>query len=87
MKRVTKRPVITVGSIGLSGPLSVTDLGEPTDATTDFSLVARRLTEGEFDLVAVGRALLVDPAWARKVKEGRLDELMPFSPDALEYLS
>jgi 2,4-dienoyl-CoA reductase-like NADH-dependent reductase (Old Yellow Enzyme family) len=87
MKRVTKRPVITVGSIGLSGPLSVTDLGQPTDATTDFSLVARRLTEGEFDLVAVGRALLVDPAWARKVKEGRLDELMPFSPDALEYLS
>jgi 2,4-dienoyl-CoA reductase-like NADH-dependent reductase (Old Yellow Enzyme family) len=42
---------------------------------------------GEVDLVAIGRALLVDPAWAEKLREGRLDELIPFTPDALSTLS
>ena len=46
-----------------------------------------RLERDEFDLVAVGRALLVDPAWARKVQEARYDELLPFEPAALATLS
>ncbi len=86
IKTLTGRPTITVGSVGLSGPMSVTDLGERTDPATDLSPLARRIAKGEFDLVAVGRALLADPTWARKVKEGRLDELMPFTKAALETL-
>lgn len=35
----------------------------------------------------VGRALLVDPAWARKIHESRFDALMPFKPEALATLS
>jgi 2,4-dienoyl-CoA reductase-like NADH-dependent reductase (Old Yellow Enzyme family) len=46
-----------------------------------------RLERGEFDLVAVGRALLVDPAWPRKVLEARYNELLPFEPAALATLS
>lgn len=46
-----------------------------------------KLNNREFDLVAVGRALLVDPAWAAKVRDGRLDELKPFTPEALRSLS
>ena len=42
---------------------------------------------GEVDLVAVGRALLVDPAWAAKMHEGRVDELLPFTPEALTTLT
>jgi len=30
---------------------------------------------GDFDLVGVGRALLQDPLWAKKVKEGCTTEL------------
>jgi 2,4-dienoyl-CoA reductase-like NADH-dependent reductase (Old Yellow Enzyme family) len=41
----------------------------------------------EFDLVAVGRALLQDPQWARKVLDGRFDELTPFDAAALKSLS
>jgi 2,4-dienoyl-CoA reductase-like NADH-dependent reductase (Old Yellow Enzyme family) len=37
--------------------------------------------------VAVGRALLVDPAWAEKVRTGRASELVPFTPAALATLS
>ena len=29
------------------------------------------LERGDFDLVAVGRALLQDPLWAQKVRQGR----------------
>ena len=46
-----------------------------------------RLARGEFDLVAVGRALLQDPAWARKVHEGRTDELTDYDAASLATLS
>ena len=82
IKKLTGRPTITVGSVGLAGPMSVTDLGKQTDPSTDLAPLARRLASGEFDIVAVGRALLADPLWARKVKDGRLDELMPFTKEA-----
>jgi len=86
IKKLTGRPTITVGSVGLAGPMSVTDLGKQADPSNDLAPLARRLASGEFDIVAVGRALLADPLWARKVKEGRLDELMPFTKEALETL-
>ena len=38
-----------------------------------------RMDDKEFDMVAVGRALLSDPEWVNKVKEGRYDEVIPFS--------
>lgn len=87
VKQLTGRPTITVGSIGLAGPMSVTNLGERTEISTDLGPLALRIAAGEFDIAAVGRALLVDPAWARKVKEGRFDELEPFDKAALEALS
>ncbi|HCP57089.1 MAG TPA: 12-oxophytodienoate reductase, partial [Pseudomonas sp.] len=44
------------------------------------------LNNQEFDLVAVGRALLVDPDWLIKVREGRNQDILPFSRDALMSL-
>lgn len=35
------------------------------------------LSEGRCDLVALGRGLLADAAWARKAAEGRADEIIP----------
>jgi len=35
------------------------------------------LTEGKADLIAVGRQLIADPFWPRKVAEGREDEIVP----------
>ncbi len=45
-----------------------------------------RLNNNEFDLVAVGRALLSDPAWATKIREGRIHDLQTFTPEALKTL-
>ncbi|WP_446744780.1 hypothetical protein [Silvibacterium acidisoli] len=42
-----------------------------------------RVERGEFDLVAVGRALLADPAWFTKLLSGALIELKGFSTAAL----
>lgn len=86
IKRLIGRPTITVGSVGLSGPMSVTEIGEHAGVSVDLEPIAKRLAAGEFDIVAVGRALLADPMWVRKVKEGRFDELVPFSKDVLKTL-
>jgi 2,4-dienoyl-CoA reductase-like NADH-dependent reductase (Old Yellow Enzyme family) len=41
---------------------------------------------GDFDLVAVGRALIVNPEWANLVKAGKFDQLKAFSMEALPVL-
>ena len=46
-----------------------------------------RLERDEFDLVGVGRALIVDPDWANKVRDGRFDELRDFDRAALATLA
>ena len=47
----------------------------------------RRFDRGDFDLVAVGRPLLADSEWTRKIREGRTSELVGFSKDTLATLS
>ncbi len=45
-----------------------------------------RMERGEFDLIAVGRALLSDAAWARKVHSSDLSALKGFETGALAEL-
>jgi 2,4-dienoyl-CoA reductase-like NADH-dependent reductase (Old Yellow Enzyme family) len=84
-KKLTGAPVITVGSVGLSGEFTAAFRGDSSTPTALDELV-RRFDRGDFDLVAVGRALLMDPLWLQKVREGRTDELLGFSKDALTVL-
>ena len=87
-KRLSGKPVIAVGSVGLSGQLvtrGADSLGRHASVTGIDDLLDR-LERDEFDLIAVGRALLADPAWARKVREQRFDELQPYTAAALENL-
>ncbi len=85
-KKITGKPTITVGSVGLDVEFlrSTFEGGETQRASLDDLL--RRLDDGEFDLVAVGRALLSDPAWADKVRDGREDEIVTFSRADMEAL-
>jgi len=85
-KKLTGKPTITVGSVSLSGEFIAAFGGESSTVTGIDDLLAR-LEREEFDLVSVGRALLVDPEWARKIHEERYDALLPFSPAALATLS
>lgn len=84
-KKLTGVPTITVGSVGLSGEFTAAFRGDGSTPTPLDELV-RRFDRGDFDLVAVGRALLMDPQWMVKVRDGRMDELLGFSKDALSAL-
>ena len=84
-KKLTGLPVITVGSVGLSGDFIGAFQGQGSGQRSLEDL-EERLSRGEFDLVAVGRALLQDPHWATKVKEGRVSEIRDYDAAALATL-
>jgi 2,4-dienoyl-CoA reductase-like NADH-dependent reductase (Old Yellow Enzyme family) len=54
--------------------------------TQPISLVVERLARGEFDMIALGGALLQDPDWAQKIKQGRHDELAGWDSSSLATL-
>lgn len=84
-KRVTGRATITVGSVGLTGEFVASYAGEASKPASLDELM-RRLDREEFDLVGVGRAILNDPEWVRKVREGRTGELKDYDARALQTL-
>lgn len=42
--------------------------------------LAEQFASGEFNIVAVGRALLADPAWVKRLCDGRLDGFTGYDP-------
>jgi 2,4-dienoyl-CoA reductase-like NADH-dependent reductase (Old Yellow Enzyme family) len=86
-KRLTGKPVITVGSVGLDNDFIAGLFQRERAGNAGIEQIVRMIEQGDVDLVAIGRALLVDPAWAAKVRDGRFGELMPYTPDALKTLS
>lgn len=85
-KKLTGKPTITVGSVGLNGDFFGAFKGQGSETRAIDDLV-ERLDNKEFDLVAVGRALLQDPNWANKIKHNKTSELTEYSGDALTSLS
>ena len=83
-KKLTGKPTITVGSVGLHG--GFTDMEATNEVDHDFDKLAKRLEDDEFDLVAIGRALLADPNWAKKMKAGDFEKMSAYSLDALRKL-
>jgi 2,4-dienoyl-CoA reductase-like NADH-dependent reductase (Old Yellow Enzyme family) len=84
-KRLTGKPVITVGSVGLDQEFIGAFAGVIAQTRGLEDLVAR-FERGELDLVAVGRALLQDPAWVEKVRDGRSEQIHAFDPESLKVL-
>jgi 2,4-dienoyl-CoA reductase-like NADH-dependent reductase (Old Yellow Enzyme family) len=84
-KKLTGVPTITVGSIGLSGEF-IAGFGGETSTPASFETLLDRLARDEFDLVAVGRGLIVNPDWVEKVRAGHADTLKGFDRSALATL-
>ena len=76
-QKLTGKPAITVGSVGLDSDFLRSYAGKPASKAGMDDLV-RRMDNEEFDLVAVGRALLADPDWANKLRDGRENEIIAF---------
>jgi len=95
-KKLTGKPTTTVGSVTLDVDFIVSFGREPAPPRKPGEVDGREahvdrllemLARGDFDLVAVGRAMLADAGWATKVREERFSELNPFTPEVLKTLA
>ena len=88
-KKLTGKPAISVGSVGLDDDfIGANNQGIGGTANhKGLEDLVRRLAADEFDLIAVGRALLQDPNWLVKVREGDTEGMEPFTKAALGSLS
>jgi 2,4-dienoyl-CoA reductase-like NADH-dependent reductase (Old Yellow Enzyme family) len=87
VRRLAGLPVITVGSVTLGTDFKAHSGKIAAEAMPQqIADLERRLEAGEFDLVAIGRALLSNPDWAGLVAAGRAGELHSFSKSDLDVL-
>ena len=87
-RKLTGKPTITVGSVSLDKDF-IPEPGEGFFSPGSIASIDRlleALERDEFDLAAVGRALIANPDWAVKVREGRMDELKPYTKEMLMNL-
>ncbi|MCC9623915.1 NADH:flavin oxidoreductase [Thalassospira sp. MA62] len=84
-KKLTGAATISVGSVSLSSDFLGAFGGESSQKASIDGLIDR-MERNEFDLIAVGRALITDPKWPAKVKNGAFDEIQDFDASALAEL-
>ncbi len=88
-RQITGKPTITVGSVGLNADFipkpGETTFREAEPASLDELL--RRLEAQEFDLVAVGRALIANPDWVQRVTADDLARVRAFRKEDLANLA
>lgn len=85
-KKLTGAATISVGSVGLSGDVFGA-FGGQGSGTAALDNLYTRVERGEFDLIAVGRALISDPQRVQKVRAGKTDELHGFRAEDLASLA
>lgn len=80
-KKLTGKPTMTVGSVGLerSNWIDGEDFSLTDSGLASLDPLLERLEAGEFDLVGVGRMLISNPAWPNQLREGRTDQIRPYS--------
>ncbi len=85
-QKITGKPAITVGSVGLDNDFmdGTQTFAEAKPASLE-KLIGR-MEKNEFDLVAVGRALIANPDWADKVKNDQIEQLKPYLKENLRKL-
>lgn len=86
-RKLSGKPTITVGSVTLSAEMIATLMEGETATLRPIADLVDRLKRQEFDLVAIGRALITNPDWPKMVASGRAESLNPFSVRALAQLT
>jgi 2,4-dienoyl-CoA reductase-like NADH-dependent reductase (Old Yellow Enzyme family) len=86
VKKLMDCPTISVGSVGLSVAF-LDPAAQGPIATANVDALIDRLEREEFDLIAVGRALISEPQWAAKVRTGHFAALKPYNPADLATLT
>ena len=87
VKQLTTKPTITVGSIGLdTGFVDEEKRGFSNANPAGLDELIERLGNVEFDLAAVGRAMISNPDWANRIRDGNSDSLRAFDKADLATL-
>lgn len=88
VRKITGKPCITVGSVGLNADFlpeaGDVDFKDAEPASLD-NLI-QRMDNEEFDLVAVGRALIANPDWVNKIQQNQSNELVAYDKSMLQRL-
>jgi 2,4-dienoyl-CoA reductase-like NADH-dependent reductase (Old Yellow Enzyme family) len=85
-RKLTGKPSIAVGSVTLDQEFTSSFSKADQAAVTGIDELLGSLERGEFDLIAIGRSLIVNPDWPAIVRRGALEELQPFQRDVLQQL-
>jgi 2,4-dienoyl-CoA reductase-like NADH-dependent reductase (Old Yellow Enzyme family) len=85
-KKLTGLPTISVGSVTLGTDVMTSFDSDDPAACTGIDTLLDCMERGEFDMIAVGRAIIANPDWAQRVQAGEMDRLRPFSRTLLETL-
>ena len=84
-KKLLGKPTITVGSVSLNEEFISTFQGGSAE-TADINDLLSRLASNEFDLVAVGRALIANPDWLKVMITGHQENLKSYDKSLLADL-
>ena len=86
-RHLSGKTTIGVGSIGLDQPHHskfFRDKAQIDAKVTDLNQLLEAMARGDFDLCAVGRAILADAGWAEKVHAGQMEDIRAFVRADLE---
>ena len=84
VKGITNIPVIGVGSVGLDKDFIRLYAGDDKTKISDFDQLFDSFQAEEFDLIAIGRALLSDPDLVNKLEQNKMDNIVPFDKSFVE---
>ena len=86
-KAVTGKPTIVAGSVGLDRDMASAGFAVgATAAVTGLGKLPDMFGHGEFDLIAIGRALIANADWCELAKRGNLDRATPYCSELLQHL-
>lgn len=80
-KQVTGKLSMAVGGVGINKGMY--DRDKASEVVTDFNPLLERFANGEFDLIAVGRAMIGDPHWTNKFRSGETPRTYRQEDDAI----
>lgn len=86
VKKLTGLPTIAVGSVTLGADFAASFRADGPAALDGLDALLERMERDEFDFIAIGRALIANPDWARRVERGEAKKLRPFDRAMLREL-
>ena len=85
-RKLTGKPTISVGSVGLDQEMVESLLSGGVSRFARLDALLEMMARGDFDLIAIGRALIANPNWPRLVAAHQFDAIAPYSPALLAEL-